>query len=48
MLLRSLSNITAADNARLPMILETELARIDTQEPTAEYSVNDLVTGKYQ
>lgn len=30
------------------MILETELARIDTQEPTAEYSVNDLVTGKYQ
>lgn len=28
------------------MMLETELTHIDTQEPTAEYSVNDLV--KYQ
>ena len=43
MLLRSLSNITAAHNARLPMMMETELTYIDTQEPTAEYSVNDLV-----
>ena len=46
MLLRSLSNITAVHNARLPVILETELTHIDTQEPTTEYSVNDLV--KYQ
>ena len=46
MLLRSLLHITAVHNARLPMMLETELAHIDTQEPTAEYSINDLV--KYQ